>query len=133
MSFDSLFCALIITGALYWSAILVRFIFNVMEALINCWSFSIHLSYVNDEFEPFSESVLFDVIQNNFRCIEFHLEFKPNRILNIILVLVTICLRICEKFAELVIQNFDNIQVIVCAEYLFEFKWAAPSNKIKTE
>lgn len=132
MSFDSLFCTLIITGASHWLAILVSFIFNMMEALINCWSFATHLSYVNDEFKPFFLHG-FDIIQNNFGSIEFRfgLEFKPNRIL-IMVVPVMICVGMQKKFAELVIQNFDNIDIVVRVEHSVECEWPAPLIRIKT-
>jgi hypothetical protein len=104
-----------------------------MKALINCWSFAIHLSYFNDEFEPFFLHK-FDVIQNNFGTIGFRfgLEFKTNRILNTAVVPVMICLRIHKKFAEFAIENFDNVEIVVRVEHLFECEWLAPSIKIET-
>ena len=67
MSFDSLFCALVIAGTLPWLAILVRFVFSRIEALVNCWSFVINFSYVNNKFKPFLVFLEFDVIRIDLR------------------------------------------------------------------
>jgi hypothetical protein len=108
MSFDSLFCALVIAGALHWLAILVSFVFSMVEALINGWSLVIHFSYVNDKFKPFSVFLEFNIVQIDSR--------------NILAVSKMIFLRMYGNF-ELVIRKLNNIGIILCIENLFEGEW----------